>query len=196
MTDGYLHLIIGPMFSGKTSELLRCLFNEAAVDLNVLYVNHERDNRSSGPYSTHNPLYKEQLASMSNVSFLSVKSLESLSGCIHKYDVIGIDEAQFFSDINTVIHWVDDMGKKVLISGLDGDFRRERFGGVLDLIPKANKVEKLTAYCKMCAGKTPKIIKLAYFTKRIVASEEVILVGSGDSYLPVCRGCYVGEKRL
>lgn len=187
--------MVGPMFGCKTTELLRLLFSEAAVGLNVLYINHERDTRSAGPFSTHNPLYREQLATTSNISFISVKTLSSLAGGINGYDAIGIDEAQFFSDINLVAHWVDDLNKKVFVAGLDGDFRREKFGGVLDLIPKANRVDKLTAYCKLCAAKTPRVVKLAYFTKRIVSSSDVVLVGGADSYAPVCRRCYLDSEK-
>ena len=188
--EGYLHVLTGPMFSGKTSALLRLLFNEAAVGLDVLYINHERDNRSTGHYSTHNPLYREKLSERSNVSFISVKELSSLAGGIKKYDVIGIDEAQFFPDLKDVISWVDKYGKKVIVAGLDGDFRREKFGSVVDLIPTADKIEKLTAYCQICASKTPKIIKLAIFTLRTAATNDVILVGGSDDYKPVCRTCY------
>lgn len=188
MESGYLHLIIGPMFSGKTTALLRLLFNEAAIDLRVLYINHERDNRSEGPYSTHNPLYKEQLSSKSNVNFVSSKELNGLD--IKEYDVIGIDESQFFDDLEEVVSWCDLHKKKVIIAGLDGDYKRDKFGKILDLIPKAEKIEKLTAYCKICAGKNPRIVKEASFTKRIEESEDQILVGGSDKYLPVCRSCY------
>jgi len=187
--EGYLHILIGPMFSGKTSALLRLLFNEAAVGLNVLYINHERDNRSAGNFSTHNPLYREKLAEKSNVTFVSAQTLETIE--IHSFDVIGVDEAQFFSDLNQINHWTDDYKIKVIVAGLDGDFRREKFGGILDLIPRSNKVEKLTAYCKACASKNPKVIKLAYFTLRTTATNEVILVGGSDDYQPVCRECYL-----
>lgn len=189
--EGYLHIILGPMFSGKTSALLRLLFNDAAIGLNVLYINHERDTRA-GAYSTHNPLYKEHLATMSNVSFCSVKELSSVD--VDRYDVIGIDEAQFFEDLLTVNDWVDERGKKVIVAGLDGDFRREKFGHIVDLVPKSNQVEKLTAYCKMCASKTPRVMKLAYFTLRTANTKDVIYVGGASDYQPACRACHLGAR--
>ena len=85
-----LKLILGCMYSGKTTELLRRLFNEAEVGLNVLYINHASDNRSAGPFSTHNPLYKQKLSTHSNVTFKSGKALKNIIN-LEEYDVIGID---------------------------------------------------------------------------------------------------------
>ncbi len=190
-SEGYLRIITGGMFAGKTTELLRELFNEAAIGLNVLYINNERDTRSTSAFSTHNPLYREQLAERSNTTLISVKTLESLTGVVGKYDVIGIDEAQFFPDLLQVLHWVDDLHKKVIVAGLDGDYRREKFGSILDLLPKADDVVKLFAYCKTCSLKSPKVVKRAIFTKRLVESDDVILVGGEGAYRPVCRTCYL-----
>jgi len=187
--SGTLDLIGGPMFSGKTTELLRRLFIEAEIGLNVLYINHSNDNRSEGPFSTHNPLYKKELSTMSNVSFISAVQLSNLD---FKCDVIGIDEAQFFDDLVDVVEkMVEKEGKHVIVSGLNGDFRRRKFGHLLDLEPLSDSYTKLQSYCKQCAMSTPKKRTLAPFSHRISRVGDVNEVGGYNKYIPVCRECYL-----
>ena len=88
-----LDIISGPMFSGKTTSLLRLLFNDSTIGLKVIYVNSDYDNRSSNKaFSTHNPLYKTQLQDKSGVDFISTKSLSEVYNTLRKYDTIGLDE--------------------------------------------------------------------------------------------------------
>lgn len=150
-----LDLIGGPMFSGKTTELLRRLFNEAEIGMNVLYINHSDDTRSDNHFSTHNPLYKKKLAEKSNISFISAEKLSNVN--VDEYDIIGIDEAQFFTDLyNVVKNMVECQDKHVIAAGLNGDFRRQKFGQLLDLEPLADSYTKLQSLCKLCAGLYPK----------------------------------------
>ena len=101
-------------------------------------------------------------------------------------DIIGINEGQFFDDIVPwVKNLVDKHQKQVYICGLDGDFKRERFGNLLDLVPMCDKVTKLTALCGFCKDGTR-----AIFTYRTSASNEQVLIGEKDSYVPLCRKCY------
>lgn len=187
---GTLELITGPMFSGKSSELLRRLFTESEVGLNVLYINHSSDTRSKGPFSTHNPLYKEQLSARPNVSFLSTSSLSSIFN-IEQYDIIGIDEAQFFDDLyETVKLWVETHNKHLIVAGLSCDFRREKFGSILDLEPLADEYMKLTSYCKLCARIKKRSI--APFTRKISGDSSTTKeIGGSDKYISVCRKCYL-----
>ena len=74
-------------------------------------------------------------------------------------------------------------GKIVVVSALDSTFERKKFGNIIDLIPKAERVEKLDAVCMDCHGP-------AYFTKRTISSMEVEVIGGAESYKPVCRACY------
>ena len=100
-------------------------------------------------------------------------------------DVILINEGQFFEDlVETVIEMVDVHKKQVHICGLDGDFRRQRFGTLLDLIPYSDKVEKLTAFCGICKDGTP-----AVFSHRVSNESAQVVIGS-DNYMPLCRSCY------
>ena len=101
-----------------------------------------------------------------------------------KAEVILINEGQFFTDLYEVVDDMLQKGKKIYVCGLDGDFKRNRFGQILDLIPLCDKVTKLTSLCSICKNGTPGI-----FSKRITTEKEQTIVGS-DNYIPVCRMCY------
>lgn len=189
---GQLTVILGNMFSGKTTTLLKLLFNEAAIGLKVLYINHDRDKRSDQPFSTHNPLYKQRLNEMSNVKLLSVKKITDVLSEIEKYDIIGIDESQFFDNLKEDVQFiVESLNKKVIVSGLSSDFKREKFGQILDLIPISDDIIHLKSYCKNCADKEPKIITEAIFTHIKSKTNKQIQIGGIDKYIPVCRLCYL-----
>jgi len=118
-------------------------------------------------------------------SCIALKELRKLPSTEFKEtDVIAIDEAQFFPDLLSFCQKRADEGKHVVVAGLDGDFRRRRFGETLDLIPIADSVTKLTAKCSFCGTEAP-------FTLRKVAREEQTLIGGSDMYLPVCREHYI-----
>lgn len=99
--------------------------------------------------------------------------------------MIGIDEAQFFGDLYEFCREAADKeGKTVIVAGLDGDFMRRRFGSVLDLIPIADTVTKLTSRCEVCG-------KRALFTMRKTEEKVTELIGGAEVYMPVCRSHYV-----
>ncbi|CAL5408184.1 unnamed protein product [Camellia sinensis] len=103
-------------------------------------------------------------------------------------DVIGIDEAQFFDDLYDFCRNAADYdGKIVIVAGLDGDYLRRSFGSVLDIIPLADSVTKLTARCEICG-------KRAFFTLRKTEEMQTELIGGADKYMPVCRKHYVGGQ--
>lgn len=100
-------------------------------------------------------------------------------------DVIGIDEAPFFDDLYDFCCMAADRdGKTVVVAGLDGDYLRRNFGSVLDIIPIADTITKLTARCELCG-------KRAFFTLRKTDDEKTELIGGADVYMPVCRQHYV-----
>ncbi len=185
MNNGELHLIIGPMMSGKTTELLRRLFNESIIGVKCVYINHLKDQaRSQEGFSTHNPLYKEKLSKESGVTFISSKSIGSVD--VTGYDVVGIDESQFFPDlVDDVLDLVDKLNKIVIVSGLNGDKRRTAIGYVNDLIPHMDSCTFLKAYCQYCAKK--KIKTNALFSHKFGGGDDV---GGGDKYAPLCRACF------
>jgi len=188
----FLDLIIGPMYSSKTTELLRRLNIYAAMDLRVLYVNAALDTRNTADFSTHNPT----IGSIGNIMSIKVSDLAYIAEflLINKIDVIGIDEAQFMPDLKKyVMNFVEEKKIYVIVAGLSGDHMRNPFGEVLDLIPLCDNLQKLFAYCVSCRRKDG-IIREAPFTKRIVAGGDVVLIGGKETYTPVCRDCYLSEK--
>jgi thymidine kinase len=175
---------MGNMYCGKTSEILKRLVVYHEMGLKVLYINSVLDTRANVAFSTHNKI-------IGDIPFDSVK-VEKLIYCdIVKYDVIAIDEASFFPDLKTcVLKWVEIEKKIVIVGGLNGDYKREPFGQLLDLVPYCDTITKLSSFCIPCKRER-NIIKTAQFTLRTVDSKKEILVGGKESYLPVCRDCYL-----
>ena len=174
--EGYLELILGPMFSGKTSKLVE-IYNQCIYcNIEVLVLNHDIDNRyNKNMLCTHDgkeiPCFK--ISDLNNSDF-------------KKAQVILINEGQFFQNLYTCVKdWVDTYKKHVYICGLDGDFKRDCFGEILYLIPLCNKVSKLNSLCAKCKNG-----KHALFSNRISCENEQIKVGS-DNYQPLCRKCYL-----
>jgi thymidine kinase len=181
----YLELIIGPMFSGKTSRLIEIYKQCKFCNISVLAINHSIDNRyDDSLLSTHD-----------QIKIPCIKTNELFSLCIGESnlqnrikvdmsEVILINEGQFFPDLYDFVNILLSRGKQIYICGLDGDFERKKFGQILDLIPLCDKVTKLTSLCSLCRNGTPGI-----FSMRLTNEKEQTLVGS-DNYIPVCRKCY------
>ena len=173
----YLELIIGPMFSGKTTRLINIYNEKTAEQKKVKVVNYTDDTRyHNSMLSTHDKL-------MIPCVFANTIKEVCQEPEIFTYDVILINEGQFFPDLyDSVITLVEKHRKEVYICGLDGDFKRCKFGGLLDLIPMSDNVIKLHAKCAKCN-------KNAIFSKRLSNEEQQVLIGSSN-YVPVCRDCY------
>ena len=170
-SNATLNLIIGPMFSGKTTELLRIAKRLSSINLKVLLLNYFEDKRySDSEMSTHDKtsLPCEFISDFNNVNYSN-------------YDVICINEAQFFSGLVNFCKKVLLDNKTLYICGLDGDFKQEKFGELLDLIPLSDSITKLHAFCSLCKDGTH-----AHFTKRLVSNECQKLIGT-EEYIPVCR---------
>jgi thymidine kinase len=104
---------------------------------------------------------------------------------LHNADVILINEGQFFDDLfKTVLEMVEVKHKKVYICGLDGDFLRNKFGQLTDLIPYCDKLTKLQSLCSVCKNG-----KKAIFSHRKTQETSQIVIGA-DNYMPLCRNCY------
>lgn len=170
-----LTLYLGPMRAGKTTELIREAGRYTSIGKTIYKINHSLDTR-----------YGEGINSHSGLSMQSV-SMNELPGSTPDADVIIIDEANFFTGLVTFcLRAVEQDGKTVIVSGLDSDFKREKFGEVQDLIRYCDTVIKLKAYCMGCRDGT-----LAIFSKRIGSEKEQISVG--NEYISVCRSCYLKE---
>jgi len=166
-----LDLVIGGMFSGKTSELIRRLKRFKAIDQSVLVVNSARDTRNEA----------EVLATHDGVVFDCVKT-EFLVDVPLTAQVIAIDEAQFFTGLRAFVERALAAGKHVIVAGLDGDYRQQKFGEILDLVPLADRVVKLTALCMICSDGTA-----GPFSKRTTTDTCQRLIGGKSEYMAVCR---------
>ena len=193
--SGYLELFLGPMFSSKTSHLIMIATEESDTGSKVLYINHSGDIRETkggelGKFTSHS----SSLNSMSkDIATVCTKVLGDVR--VDEYDVIAVDEGNFYRDIfTTVVDWVNRLKKTVYIAALDGDSNMGLFGDVYKLYPFADKYTKLNGKCLACrdehlksgcSGQTPKIP--APFSKRIVNDTNQELVGGVDKFVAVCR---------
>jgi len=197
--EGSLTVLFGPMFASKTTSLLGKLMSEASIGLKVLYINNEMDTREipgskSESFTTHNLMYGKASETFSieseMISFIKTSSLPPLES-VDEFQVIGIDEYQFFDTPNndTVLSYADH-GKIVYVAGLCSDFNRNGFGNILDLLRHADFVIHLSAFCKQCSKTGCR--KRAIYTHRIEHGDEsVVKVGGSEEYMPVCRSCYL-----
>jgi thymidine kinase len=197
---GYLELILGPMFSGKTSRLVEIYKQCKFCNISVTVVNHTIDNRYDDELlSTHDkvkiPCIKtERLLDLWCESIDLEEDIEIIPRINDKVkiatsEVILINEGQFFPDLEEFVRLLLKHDKKIYICGLDGDFERKKFGTILDLIPLCDKVTKLTSLCSLCKNGTPGI-----FSMRLTNETDQTVVGS-DNYIPVCRKCYSNKHK-
>lgn len=183
--SGSLNIYIGPMYAGKTTRLIEtyqeCLNN----DENVVVLTHSTENRYSiDKLSTHD---------QKKISCFKCDTIKSFINqhieAIKDSNFVLIDEGQFFTDLTEVLYLVNELNQNVFVFGLDGDFKRNKFGQISDLIPHCDRIEKLHAVCGNCSNP-------AIFSDRIVSSNtEQVLVGSQDMYQPLCRECYNTKHR-
>jgi thymidine kinase len=175
--QAYLEIILGPMFSGKTSRIVEIYKQCVFCNIPVAVINHSIDNR-----------YDDQLLSTHDKIMIPCMKTDKLMDLfvthIETCEVILINEGQFFADLYEFVSMLLKQKKKVYVCGLDGDFERNKFGQILDLIPLCDKVNKLTSLCSLCKNGT-----LGIFSKRISTEKEQTVVGSSN-YIPVCRNCY------
>ncbi len=189
---GRLEVICGSMFSGKTEELMRRLKRAEHARQGVLTIKHQIDNRShSATIMSHDGHMRNALP-IDGTTVGVDKILELANDSI---DVIGVDEIQFFPNrILDIICQLVDEGKRVVVAGLDLDFRGEPFGIMPLLLTIADEVTKLKAICIVCA-------KDAHYTQRIVNGQpagyddSIIVVGASEMYQARCRNCYQIDKK-
>ena len=182
---GSVHLILGPMFAGKTTRLLeRVKQLEESVSANVLLLKSDKDTRyAKDKVVTHDGRGRECFPVKSLELEVVVKTVGERKW--NECDVVAVDEAQFLTNLYEFCRVAaDEHDKIVLVAGLNGDFKRETFGEVQETLPLCDSVTKLTAKCK-CG-------RPALFSKRIVnVGDGQELVGGADKYLPACRRCFL-----
>ena len=174
---GKIEVICGCMFSGKTEELIRRIRRAQIAKLSVIVFKPFIDSRYSiNEIVSHNNI---KIESHSLKSSMEIKSY-SLD-----FDVIGIDEAQFFDkDILKVCQQLAFNGKRVLIAGLDKDYRGLPFGSMPQLMCEADYLDKLRAICVKCS-------RSASYTKRISTEVDQVVIGELDKYEARCRKCFI-----
>ena len=175
--EGKIELILGPMFSGKSTRLIELMRKYVYKAKKTIMVKFYADQR----YSQKSEVVTHDLIKYDSID---CKILKDSFDTLKQYDVIGIDEGQFFADLVEVCEELALMGKIVLIAALNGDFRMEPFPVIQRIIAKADKIKLLKAYCFNCH-------KDAKFSLRIVQSNETVLIGAGEAYKPACRECHV-----
>jgi thymidine kinase len=198
---GYLELILGPMFSGKTSKLIE-IYNQCKFcNISVSVINHSIDNRYDDEMlSTHDkvkiPCIKTDKLMDLWIEHINLEeSVDDIPRITDKFkvgmsSVILINEGQFFPDLEEFVKIMLKNNKQIYICGLDGDFERKKFGQIIDLIPLCDKVYKLTSLCSLCKNGNKGI-----FSMRLTNEKEQTVVGS-ENYIPVCRECYNNNKSL
>ena len=175
-SHGRIEVICGSMFSGKTEDLIRRLRRARIARQKVEIYKPSIDTR----YSDADVVSHDSNA----VPSTPVDSARSILLLASEAEVVGIDEAQFFdASLVEVCNELARGGKRVIVAGLDMDFRGEPFGPMPALCAVAEEVTKVHAICVRCGG-------LAYLSHRIVNDEHRVLLGEQQEYEPLCRCCY------
>lgn len=173
---GTIEVIAGSMFSGKTEELIRRLKRAIIAKQKVEIFKPAVDVRYSGTEVVshdENSIHSTPVENSANILLLS-----------GDVDVIGIDEAQFFDKgLVDVVAKLANMGIRVVVAGLDMDFKGVPFGPIPELMAVADHVTKVHAICVRCGN-------IAQFSHRLSEKEQVVLLGEKDIYEPLCRSCY------
>jgi thymidine kinase len=173
---GSIEVIAGSMFSGKTEELIRRLKRAKIARQTVEIFKPEIDVRySKSEVVSHdeNSIQSTPVGNSANILLLS-----------GNVDVIGIDEAQFFDKgLVEVVTKLANMGIRVIVAGLDMDFKGKPFGPIPELMAVADHITKVHAICVTCGN-------IAQFSHRLSEKEQTVLLGEKDIYEPLCRGCF------
>lgn len=177
---GWVEVICGSMFSGKTEELIRRLRRAEFAKQRIEIFKPGVDTR----YDAVDVVSHDK----STIRSTPVPNSSNLLLLASDIDVVGIDEAQFFDDgLPFVCEQLADQGIRVIVAGLDMDFQGRPFGPMPQLLAIAEFVTKVHAICMHCG-------ELATFSHRTHASKELVLLGETDSYVPLCRACFVAAR--
>ena len=173
---GWIEVVAGCMFSGKTEELIRRLRRAKIAKLNVMIFKPKIDDRYS----------KKEIVSHSDQSLPSimVETPNEILNLSEDAQVVGIDEAQFFNgDLPNVCNELANQGKRVIVAGLDQDYRGIPFEPIPNLLAQAEYITKTLAICVKCGNPADK-------TQRTVNTKDRVVVGAADSYEARCRKCH------
>jgi len=173
---GWIEVVCGSMFSGKTEELIRRLKRAHLAKQKVEIFKPAIDNR-----------YHEQKVvshDANEIHSTPVKSSKDILSLVKDVDVVGIDEAQFFDmDLVSVCNELSNKGVRVIVAGLDMDYLGNPFGPVPALLSTAEYVTKVHAICMKCGN-------LANHSHRIVDEKDLVVIGETNHYEALCRDCF------
>ncbi|MET7000268.1 thymidine kinase [Chitinophaga defluvii] len=176
---GWIEVICGAMFSGKTEELIRRLKRARIANLKVEIFKPGVDTR----YDEHNIVSHDE----NRIISTPLENSQQILLLAQEVDVVGIDEAQFFdAELPNVCDQLALRGIRVIIAGLDMDFQGKPFGQMPFLLAKADYITKLHAICVKCGN-------IANYSFRKSAAQDTVLLGERDVYEPRCRHCYYEE---
>ena len=184
MVSPSLDIIIGPMFAGKTTKLIE-MYDSISKEFNCLAVNYALDNRyGENQIVSHDGLRLDCVCIDSLEELSDYKKNPELALKFLQAKYIFINEAQFFKGLKGwSLHVMDFMKKNLVMCGLDLDFRREPFGEINTLIPRATNVYKLYGQCNNCPRQSE-------YSHRKINSGDQVLIGSTNEYVPLCKKCY------
>ncbi len=173
---GWIEVICGSMFSGKTEELIRRLNRARIAKQKVEIFKPEIDTR----YDENDVVSHDAKA----VSSTPIQNASQILLYADDFEVVGIDEAQFFGD--ELVSTCDDLanrGKRVIVAGLDMDYKGNPFGPIPKLMAMAEEVTKVHAICIRCGD-------LAQYSHRTVKNDKLVVLGETEAYEPLCRSCF------
>ncbi len=174
---GWIEVICGSMFSGKTEELIRRLNRAKIAQQKVEIFKPAIDTR----YDEEDVVSHDATA----VKSTPVENAEQILFYSEYFEVVGIDEAQFFGEeLVPVCNELANQGKRVIVAGLDMDYTGKPFGPIPLLMATAEYVTKVHAICIKCGN-------LAHYSHRKAADDNLVLLGETDSYEPLCRKCFL-----
>ncbi len=178
--SGWIEVICGPMFCGKTEELIRRLRRAQIAKMKTAIFKPKIDNR----YSVEHIVSHNQ---MKMVSFL-IDDAEEILEKAKDAEVVGIDEAQFLgNNLVSVCRKLSADKKRVLVAGLDKDFLAKPFGPMPEIMCEADYLDKLRAICVKCGNP-------AAYTQRLSKDSKQVMIGETDIYEARCRNCYEDPK--
>ena len=174
---GWIEVITGSMFSGKSEELIRRLRRAIIARQRVQVFKPGLDDRYAASQVVSHSRWRLEAERVERAD-------EILARLDPRTEVVGIDEAQFFdADLSRVCSHLADLGKRIIVAGLDMDFRGVPFGPMPPLLAIAEEVEKVHAICARCGA-------AASYTQRLSPSQEQVVVGAADIYEARCRRCF------
>lgn len=180
--SGWIEVICGSMFSGKTEELIRRLNRAKIAKQKVEIFKPAVDKR----YDDENVVSHDE----NSVSSTPVETAAQILLYDIDVDVVAIDEAQFFDmELVSVANELANRGFRVIVAGLDMDFRGEPFGPIPDLMAIAEYITKVHAICMKCGN-------LAQYSHRFIKDDSLVVLGEKESYEPLCRSCFIGKQDI